>query len=288
LKVNNFQNARKIDMLLGIDVSKWQGELDWNKARSAGARFAFVRAGAVSTTGHCYTDYQFERNALLAPDYMPIGFYWYFRPQHDPISQANYYCSLIRDKRSKLPAVIDLEQTGNLNPKQITAATSQMARQMFHRMNKWPLLYTRAMWLNANTISDPIWNLLRLWIARYKAIAGPWSDGSCKPRDYDEWDFWQFSADNNHQGPTYGAKSKSIDLDYFNGDAKDLDRYIGESVVPNMIQITSRISTIDCGPGGVANGVTWKGTRWQAVGLSEDGEYYRVEGWIRVGNAEKL
>ena len=276
-------------MLLGIDVSKWQGEMDWNKARSAGARFAFARAGSCNlVSGDCYTDYQFERNALIAPDYMPIGFYWYFRPQHNPITQANYFCELIRDRRNKLPAVIDLEHTGDLTPTQITASTSQMARQMFHRMGKWPLLYTRAMWLNANTISDPIWKLLQLWIARYKAIPGPWSDGLCKPRDYSKWFFWQFSADNNGQGPAFGAKSKSIDLDYFNGDEQDLNRYIGEVAVQKLIKIKTRISTIDSGPGGVANGVTWKGTRWASLGFSEDGKYVKVEGWINAENIEQL
>jgi lysozyme len=275
-------------MLLGIDVSKWQGEMDWNKARSAGARFAFVRAGAVSLSGECYTDYKFDRNSLLAPDYMPIGFYWYFRPQHDPIRQANYFCALIRDKRSKLPAVIDLEHTGELTPTQITASTSQMARQMFHRMGKWPLIYSRAMWMNANTISDPIWKLLLLWIARYKSIPGPWADGLCKPRDYVEWFFWQFSADNNHRGPEFGAKSKSIDLDYFNGDEDDLNRFIGDVAVQKLIRIKTRISTIDSGPGGVANAVTWKGTRWASLGFSEDGKYVKVEGWINAENIEKL
>ena len=276
-------------MLLGIDVSKWQREMDWNKARSAGARFAFVRAGSCNLVGgDCYTDYQFERNTLLAPDYMPIGFYWYFRPQHDPILQANYFTTLINDRRAKLPAVIDLEQTGDLLPIQITAALSQMARQMFHRMGKWPLLYTRALWLNTNTISDPIFELLKLWIARYKAITGPWADGHCKPRDYDSWRFWQFSADNNGRGAEFGAKSKSIDLDYFNGDENDLNRFIGEVAVQHLIRIKSRMATIDCGPGGVANGVTWKGTRWSTLGLSEDGLYHKVEGWIKTENVERL
>jgi GH25 family lysozyme M1 (1,4-beta-N-acetylmuramidase) len=195
---------------------------------------------------------------------------------------------LIRDRRDKLPAVIDLESTGELEPSEITAATSKMARQMFFCMGKWPLLYTRAMWLNANTLSDPIWALLRLWVARYKSIPGPWADGLCKPRDYGAWDFWQFSAGNNHRGREFGAKSRSIDLDYFNGDEQDLNRYIGEDVVPSLIRINSRIATIACGPDGVANGVTWKGTRWPLIGKSEDGEYYRIEGWIRVGNAEEL
>ena len=109
--------------VLGLDVSKWNKELDWRIAASAGARFAFIRAGSISSgTGVPYTDYQFTRNASLAPQYMPVGFYWYFRPYHDPIKQANYFCDLIMGKNWKLPPVLDLEEAGNLSPLQVTTA----------------------------------------------------------------------------------------------------------------------------------------------------------------------
>ena len=64
-------------MIEGIDVSKWQLVMDWMKAKSAGAQFSFIRAGSISIGGTLYTDYQFERNAEIAPDFMPVGFYWY-------------------------------------------------------------------------------------------------------------------------------------------------------------------------------------------------------------------
>ena len=115
-------------MLLGIDVSKWQLQMDWHKARSAGARFAFIRAGSISNLpGECYTDFQFERNAKIAPEYFPVGFYWYFRPQHDAIKQASYFCNLIRQKRYLLPPVIDLETDGGLSASEITRVVTVFA-----------------------------------------------------------------------------------------------------------------------------------------------------------------
>jgi GH25 family lysozyme M1 (1,4-beta-N-acetylmuramidase) len=45
------------DFLLGTDVSKWQGDMNWEKADSAGANFAFIRAGSIDNiSGNCYTD----------------------------------------------------------------------------------------------------------------------------------------------------------------------------------------------------------------------------------------
>jgi lysozyme len=277
-------------MLLGIDVSKWQGEMDWHKARSAGARFAFIRAGSITEVqGVCYTDFQFERNARIAPDYMPIGFYWYFRPQHDPIKQANYFCSLIRGKRFLMPPVIDLETTGGLAPFQVTEQARQFIFEVYNRLNKWCLMYSRALWLNNNTISDELWKILDLWIARYINLAGPWADGHCIPRDYLTWRFWQKSADRNGRGPEFGAKSRSIDIDYFNGEAEDFDKYLGKGLAPRLVKVTSTLATsLRSGPEGPAIGATWRGVNWPVVGISADKSHYRVEAWIKADKVEEI
>ena len=274
-------------MLPGIDVSKWQGEMDWHKARSAGARFAFIRAGSIDNgTGICYTDYQLERNARIAPEYMPVGFYWYYRPQFDAIKQANYFCSLIRDTRRSLPPVLDLETTGNLSPTQITNAATDFILQVYSRLNVWSLLYSRALWLNLHTIPCNVWQQIELWIARYINLPGPWSDGYCIPRDFKNWRFWQHSADNNGRGAEFGAKSKSIDLDYFNGTQEELNAYCGK---PNtkLIRITSTLAaSIRSSQEGAAIGATWRGAEWPVNAVS--GDYYRVEGWIHKDKTEEI
>ena len=99
----------------GIDVSKWQGEIDWDKAKAAGAQFAFIRAGSVSNvSGTPYEDFQFRRNTQLAPPIMPVGFYWYFRPNQNAIKQAEFFINLIRDQDWKLYPVVDVEEHGGL------------------------------------------------------------------------------------------------------------------------------------------------------------------------------
>jgi len=274
-------------MLLGIDVSKWQLEMGWHKARSAGARYAFIRAGSISSTGgECYTDYQFERNARIAPDYFPIGFYWYFRPNHDPVGQANYFCSLIRDKRALLPPVLDLETSGELSAQEVTDAAKQFICQVYCRLNVWCLLYSRAIWLNKNTISDDIWAMVDLWVARYINLSGPWSDGKCKPRDFDQWRLWQKSAGGNGLGPKFGAKSRSIDIDYFNGDQAAFDKYAGKAV-SGLVRVTSPLATsLRSSPEGAAIGASWRGAVWPVV--EKTGDYYKVEGWIKADKVEEI
>jgi lysozyme len=175
-------------MILGIDVSKWQLEMDWAKAASAGAKFAFIRAGSIQSTAPIpYTDYQFETNARIAPDYMPVGFYWYFRPQWDAADQAEYFCNLIKDKRYLMPPVLDLESSWGMSAEEITQASKIFITQVYSRLDVWCLLYSRALWLDRYTVPDALWDFVELWVARYKDIAGPWSDGYCKPRDFDDW-----------------------------------------------------------------------------------------------------
>jgi lysozyme len=276
-------------MLLGVDVSHHQGQMDWSRCRAAGARFAFIRAGIINTFGQCQTDRQFERNARLAPDYLPIGFYWYMRPQFPGKDQANYFCSLIRDKRYKLPPVMDLESSGGKTPIEVTKESSSFLRQVYARINVWSLLYSRALWLNDNTISDPVWAMVGLFIARYKQMSGPWADGKCIPRDFITWDFWQHSADGNGMGSKFGAKSRAIDLVYFNGDQSDFDLYIGAAVSPHLVKVTSMVAaSVRSGPEGPAIGATWRGAVWPVNEISIDGKYYKVEGWIDSTKVEKI
>ncbi len=221
----------------GIDVSKWQGQMDWAKARSAGAKYAFVRAGSISTGGVAYTDYQFDRNSQVAPDYFPVGFYWYFRPQFDPAAQAEYFCNLIKDKKFLLPPVLDLEDDGGLSMAQLTEAAKIFICEVYARLEKWSLLYSRSVWLNANALEDDVWDFVEYWCARYKAgLTGPWSDGYCIPLFFDDWRFWQWTSSGD--GAAFGARSRSIDLNYFNGDQAAFDEYVRvEPPDPTLLSI---------------------------------------------------
>lgn len=278
--------------VLGLDCSKWQGEMDWSVARVAGAKFAFIRAGSISNiTGIPYTDYQFETNARIAPDYMPVGFYWYFRPQFDPVAQAEYFCNLIKDKRWKLPPVLDLEDEGGLSAAEVTEAAKIFIIEVFVNLDVWPLLYSRAQWLNNHTVDDEVWDFVNLWVARYKeGLTGPWSDGFSIPRDFDEWVFWQFSADTNNRGAEFGAKSKSIDLNYFNGDEDDFLLYLGAELMSKIVMVgTQRNAVLYDGVDGKREHIIPYGLHFPVLESKEapDGRiWYRLgDGWWAVAGA---
>jgi len=232
------------DYLLGVDVSKWQGDMDWEKCFNAGARFAFIRAGSIdNTSGNCYMDYQYMRNVSLAPDYMPIGCYWYFRPNHDPIRQADYFSDLIDEEAWLIPPVLDLETTGGLNPGGVTGAAVAFIAQVYNNLNIWPIVYSRSYFLHDQTTNNPLYAECDLWIARYTTKPEPWGNPGdavkFKPPYWDDWTFWQYIADSNAavqyggEGPPGG--DDDIDLNYFHGDQAAFDEYINKPPAPTPL-----------------------------------------------------
>ena len=230
-------------MIIGIDVSHWQGEMCWSTAKEAGAKFAFIRAGSINRdTGICYKDYQLERNADLAPEQMSdrIGYYFYFRPKYDPIKQADYFYSLVRDY--KWGALVVDAETAEAPYATVRENTEIMAQEIGQTCAHKPvIIYTRASYWNS-VIGNQSWSMLYdLWIARYNsAISHPWGDGSCKPLGWDDWVFWQYSADNNGMGSTYGGQSASMDLNRFNGTETELCQYFG-TLKPSIYNVEIRV-----------------------------------------------
>ena len=209
-----------MDYVLGVDVSKHQGVMDWQKCYNAGARYAIIRAGSIdSITGVCYEDYQFQRNSEIAPEYMPCGYYWYMRPNFDAFKQSDFFSNLINGKPRKLPAVDDAEAIVNMEMMYIEKRHRQFCEAMDENTNDTTMIYSNVgYWSYPNIYAKkgiPAWAAVRpFWVANFTIADKPWM-----PVTWDEWLFWQFSADGNGLGHEFGATgSHAIDLNRFNGD----------------------------------------------------------------------
>lgn len=233
-------------MIQGVDVSHWQGEMDWQKAKVAGARFAFIRAGAMGSDGFAYEDKQFKRNRDKC--HLPRGFYWFFRPNFDANKQADYFSDLILTEQWDLPPVLDIETHGGATPDVVISRTKQFLDRAKNQIGIDCMIYTRASFWNYY-LGNPSWaKRHELWIARYAPLSGPWSDGYWKPSSWDTWRFWQHSADGNGLGGLYGADSKSIDLNYFNGGEAEFAAYIGDSApepVVASVEVPKEVNRIE-------------------------------------------
>src|SRR3990170_6057339 len=232
--------------VLGVDVSHWQAKrgvvpvrhMDWGKCKQTGAQFAFIRAGSITKiSGELYEDFEFQYNSEAAPGLMPVGYYWYWRPNFSVTGQANYFCGLIDSKDRRLPPVVDVETTGGFGASAIAIRLAIFCENVWDNIGEWPMIYTRGSFWNP-TASGPgvgdhvLWASLDLWVARYVNLPEPWGNPGdspvVRPRHWNDWLFWQFSADGNGRGAEFGAQSASIDLDYYNGSQDDFDDEFGD------------------------------------------------------------
>lgn len=101
---------------MGIDVSEWQGNINWQNVKADGVDYAFVRAGA--TTSSSFTlkkDLKFETNMTSSHEAgVARGVYWYSQAttEEEAVSEAKRLVELAKEYDVELPLVMDLEFSG--------------------------------------------------------------------------------------------------------------------------------------------------------------------------------
>lgn len=209
----------------GIDVSKWQGQINWDVTVSRGIIFAIIRTSYTSGGSH-YEDSWWSYNVAEAKRVgIYCGVYHYIVPSGSSVAiQAKYFSDRINQADCDLPPVMDVEDRGGLTPKALADWLKNFADIIETETGKKPIIYTRATFWNDYVEARPYWRDYKLWIARYDStLSAPWPPYS--PRDWITWTFWQWSAGGNGLGSYYGAQSSDIDLDRYN---RSLDDFLVE------------------------------------------------------------
>lgn len=195
----------------GIDVSSWQGEIDWPAVRAAGVRFAYVRV----SDGGTAPDPQFARNWLeVAKVGLARGAYQYFRPAEDPEEQADLFLDLAgAPAKGDLPPALDVETTGDLEAEAVVARIERWVSRVRRATTMTPIIYTSASaWATATGNTDRF-GKQALWIAHHEAACPN------TPVVWSRWAFHQSSASSTLAGIT-GA----VDVDLFQGTLGALER----------------------------------------------------------------
>lgn len=98
---------------LGIDVSEWQGGIDWKAVKADGVDYAFIRAGATTSSSFdLKTDSKFDMNIEGAKSAgVARGVYWYSQAtnEEEAVAEAKKLISLAKKYDIELPLVMDLE-----------------------------------------------------------------------------------------------------------------------------------------------------------------------------------
>ena len=166
--LNNYKND---DNEIGIDVSKWQGDIDFSKVKNAGASFVMIRVGSQSGTGGEYVlDPTFKQNienALKNDLKVGVYFYSYADSKKEAQKQANWVIKQIKDYEISLPVVFDFESFDAFNQMELSIfGLNEVANSFIETINDAGyegVLYGSKNYLNA------IWkyHTAPVWLAHY-------------------------------------------------------------------------------------------------------------------------
>ncbi|PKN53927.1 MAG: hypothetical protein CVU56_29285 [Deltaproteobacteria bacterium HGW-Deltaproteobacteria-14] len=200
---------------MGIDVSKWQGTIDWGAVKNAGVRFAFIRVA----DGASYYDPQFQTNwANAKAAGIPRGAYQFFRADEDPVAQADLLISKINAYGAgELPPVVDVETTEGQSAATIANRVGQWLARVDSQLGVKGVVYAGSYFWEDNVGSaafagNPLW--VAHWTSGCPTIPSQWAD----------WTFHQYSATGSIPGI-----SGDVDLDRFNGTVAELLQLVGSS-----------------------------------------------------------
>ncbi len=254
--------------ILGLDISKWNGTWDANKARQAGATFAFIKASQAT-----FSDPKFLVNWKNAREAGLLrGAYHYLDYTKPGADQANYFADQLKSDPGELPPVIDYEQSrADNNP---TAAlgflrdfldTLTARKELFEdALVKRPIIYTGpGFWAEYGDQSKrEYWIQYPLWLAHWTTSSAP-----LLPPPWPMWQFWQFTA--KGPGEAFGTESLSVDMNRFNGTLNELMEFTGIRIpVANLTEMFHSLEkkVSDLEKNIVSGGQTGTGT---ATGITE-------------------
>lgn len=110
------QKNENKETTIGIDVSKWQGYIDWKKVKNNGIEFAMIRIGyRGSTEGKIYMDPYFEQNIKGALDNgINVGIYFFSMAitEEEAIQEAAWTVDIIKKYKITYPVAYDFESFG--------------------------------------------------------------------------------------------------------------------------------------------------------------------------------
>ncbi|MEP0990883.1 MAG: GH25 family lysozyme [Tateyamaria sp.] len=199
----------------GIDISRWQGEIDWATAKQSGVSFAFIKA----TEGGDVADPKFDTHRIGAQRAgVPWGAYHYYYFCRTPQEQARWFIQHV-PKGGELPHVLDMEwnprsRTCKRRPsgKEVMAEARTFLNILEAHYGRRPVVYTTVDFYRDTGIGRL--SGTELWL---RSVAG--HPIHVYPGAY--WTFWQYTG----TGLVPGIDGK-VDINVFRGTPEGFGQWI--------------------------------------------------------------
>ncbi len=200
----------------GVDVSRWQGDIDWATLRGQGANFVYIKA----TDGGDHLDPMFAKNWRDASEAgLKRGAYHFFYWCRPAADQAAWFIRNVPKVKNALPPVIDVEwnHLSSCKKRPSRAVVLEKMKVFMDRLEahygQRPIIYTAPDFYDDNLRGEfkdyPFW--LRA-VAQHPSKVYPGR----------KWVFWQYSGTGLSQGV-----NGNLDLNVFHGSEAEWRRWVG-------------------------------------------------------------
>ena len=215
----------------GIDVSRWQGRIQWDVIASHEVKVCLV--GIRASINWSYTDKWFARNWFEAKRFqIPRTAYHVVYPNQPAVRQIDHFLQVVGNDHGELPLTLDVELDQGMHYSTIAACVLQCAILIEDRTGRKPLIYSRALWVDNHITgsgnSPPLWlDDYDWWLALYLK-SGEEHPG---PPDLPKGVSRQRCKihQTSQKGKPFGVESKQLDYDRWQGNEQSLADYINQN-----------------------------------------------------------
>ena len=183
--------------VLGIDVSKWNGSINWNEVKNSGVSFVIIRCGfRGSTAGGLVQDANFRTNIDGATKAgLKVGVYFFSQAvnEMEAIEEASTVLNLIKGYNVPYGVFLDVESSGGRGDSISVDTRTKVCQAFCKTINNSGYragVYANKTWFNSNINTPNITNY-KIWLAQYSAAP---------TYNRTRYDIWQYTSSGSVRG----------------------------------------------------------------------------------------
>ena len=177
--------------VLGIDVSKWNGDIDWNAVKNSGVNYVIIRCGyRGSSTGALIEDPKFKANIKGATSSgLKVGVYFFSQAtsEVEAVEEASMVLSLIKGYNISYPVFLDVEPSGGRGDsisKEVRTSVINAFCQTISNSGYTSGVYANKTWLESKFSTGNLSSSCKIWLAQYAA----------QPTYGGKYNMWQYTS----------------------------------------------------------------------------------------------
>ena len=177
--------------VLGIDVSKWNGDIDWNAVKNSGVNYVIIRCGyRGSSTGALIEDPKFKANIKGATSSgLKVGVYFFSQAtsEVEAVEEASMVLSLIKGYNISYPVFLDVEPSGGRGDsisKEVRTSVINAFCQTISNSGYASGVYANKTWLESKFSTGNLSSSCKIWLAQYAA----------QPTYGGKYNMWQYTS----------------------------------------------------------------------------------------------